>query len=369
MISRFSLFFSLILLGFTAIYFVLSQPTACNDPAGCVWIASNEPVALGLSVITAGLDSSVSLEILQSMEIASQNINANTSSHPFALHPYYSSCLPNVLDQSAIDLSADNQIVAVVGPVCAENTAAFLQRMHSANKPVISPVAYRSTPGETGITFYPDMVQLASQAAAWLDHLGYSKITVSHDVDEQSIAFSAHLCEIFNTHGICKESAAGFSDTQMSQDDAVVQVFLDEANSPRVGSDFSGSVVPQFLVSFSRPQIEAAQNHSTFWIGPQLWNNSQKFLTAYFDIYKSYPTSLASVIIYYNLPLVYRSIKETALTTWDGSWILPMGQFKLRLEQSFFTENRFCVPASNSCDILPFVLYQMTGNEYKLFNP
>jgi len=69
------------------------------------------------------------------------------------------------------------------------------------------------------------------------------------------------------------------------------------------------------------------------------------------------------------LPLVYGLIKETALTTWDGSWILPMGQFKLRLEQRFSTENRFCASASNSCDILPFVLYQMTGIEYKLINP
>jgi len=53
----------------------------------------------------------------------------------------------------------------------------------------------------------------------------------------------------------------------------------------------------------------------------------------------------------------------------DGSWIIPMSQFKLRLEHNFSKENSFCAAASSECAILPFVLYQMTGIEYKLINP
>lgn len=369
MISRFSFFFILVLLGFASIYLVLSQPTACNDPVGCVRILSKEPVALGLSVINTGQVSSVSLEIQRSVEMALQNINASSPGHPFVIHSYFSSCLPNVLDQSAIDLSADNQIVAVVGPACAENSTAFMQRMHNANKSVISPVAYRSTPDENNMSFHPDVNQLASQAAAWIQRLGYTKIKVNHDFDEQSISFSTHLCEIISSSGICNEISAGSDNSQFSQADAAVQVLLDEANPPRVSSDSDNSVIPQILVSFSKPQIEAGQNQSIFWIGPQYWNENQEFLAAYYDTYKSLPVSLASGIIYRELPMVYRVIKETALTSWDGSWILPLGQFELKLEQNFATNNLFCMSTSNNCTILPFLLYRLTGNEYKLFNP
>ena len=339
------------------------------DPAGCVWIGPEDPVDLGLSVFTAGLDRPLSEEIQRSLELFSKNFEGHPSGHAVRLRTYYSACLPNVPVQSTIDLSADNHILAVVGPICAENIADFVQRMISAQKIAISPVAFRSIPGQIGINLDPDINQLVEQTASWIERLGFTRLIINHDIDDQSTKFSSNLCEFFSEKGSCQEIVAGTTESQPGQFDASVEVFLNESNPPMVEQDPSGPVLPKIVISFSRPMVSGEQSLSFFWVGPQNWNENRDFSTAYFAKYGSYPTSFASWILYDRLPRIYNAVRETALTVWDGSWIIPMTKFKQRLVSEFATDEVFCPISSSDCAKFAFVLYQVSGNEYKLFNP
>ena len=157
--------------------------------------------------------------------------------------------------------------------------------------------------------------------------------------------------------------------SQPGQFDASVEVFLNKSNPPMVEQDPSGPVLPKIVISFSRPMVSGEQSPSFFWVGPQNWNENRDFSTAYFAKYGSYPTSFASWILYDRLPRIYNAVRETALTVWDGSWIIPMTKFKQRLVSEFATDEVFCPISSSDCAKFAFVLYQVSGNEYKLFNP
>jgi hypothetical protein len=369
MISRFSLFFSLILIIFISFYAFFSHLPVCTDPAGCISINVEDPVVLGIGVFTTGLDQPVSLEIQNTLELFTKNFEPHPPRHPISIQTYYSSCLPNVPVQSTVDLSADNHLLAVIGPICGEDTADFSRRMVSANKVTISPLPFRSFPGETGISFNPDIDQLAGQAAVWVQRLGFSRIFIIHDVDDQSSTFSSKMCKILRTNGTCDENIVGSSDLQLASYEALVEVFLDESNPPLPDTSLSGSALPKIQVSFSRPAISSEKTLSFYWIGPQAWNENENFSSSYFAAFNSYPSSFAAWVLYSRLPMIYNTVEETSVTAWDGSWIIPMGRFKQRLLSEFAKDDVFCLASTSDCHQVPFVMYQVSGNDYKLFNP
>ena len=369
MINRFLLIFSLLLLIIFSIYALFTRPILCTDPAGCLWIGPEDPVVLGLSGITTGQDRSLSIEIQHSLELFSQNSDTSPTDHPIKFKTYYSSCLPNVPVQSVIDLASDPQILAVIGPICAQDGSDFAQRLAGSQKVTISPIPYRSDSTNGGITVYPDLEQLTAQSAMWVQRLGYSRIILTHDTDSQSKAFSKNFCEIFNAIGTCLDSGSGSNDFQDGEFDAVVQVFLDESNPPSPDSDLLDPLLPKILVSFSRPLIVQDQISTNYWIGPQAWNENLDFSLAYYAEYNNYPSSLASWLLYEQLPKIYNTVRNTAISGWDGSWVIPISNFKQQLESDFASDDIFCLAGKINCSKIRFVLYQVSGNEYKLINP
>ncbi len=369
MVSRFSLFFFLILFGLLAIYAFLSRPPVCVDPTGCIWIGPDDPVDLGVSVFTAGSDRPLSLEIQQSMLLFSQNLSASSPDHPLRIQTYFSSCLPNAPVQSTVDLSADRHVLAVIGPVCKEDAADFSQRMVSANKITISPVPYRGNLSEIGFSFSPDINQFANQAAVWIQSMGYSRIIITHDIDEQSSSFSSKMCEFFRSIGACLDNTPGSTDLPPGPYDASVEVFLDESNPPTLDSFNSGSTLPTILVAFSRPAVNLEQPQTFYWIGPRFWNENKDFSAAYFAKYNSYPSSFAAWVVYDRLPMIYNTIRAVAVTAWDGSLIIPLDKLKQLLDSNFAKDELFCQVSSSDCPEFPFDLYQVSGNEYTLIKP
>jgi len=368
MVSRFSLFFFLIICGLLAIYAFLSRPPVCVDPTGCIWIGPNEPVDLGVSVFTAGADRPISMEIQQSMELFSQDLSAASPDHPLRIRTYYSSCLPNAPVQSTVDLSADSHVLAVIGPVCREDAADFSQRMVSANKITISPVPYRGNLSEIGFSFSPDINQLANQTAVWIQSMGYSRIIITHDIDEQSSSFSSKLCEFFHSNGACLDNTSGSTDLPSEPYDASIEVFLDESNPPILDSSNSSSVLPTILVSFSRPAVNLEQPPTFYWIGPRFSNENKVYSAAYFAKYNNYPSTFASWVVYGRLPMIYNTIRAVAVTAWDGSLIIPLDKFKQLLGSQFAKDDIFCLAASSDCPRFPFAMYQVSGNEFTLIN-
>ncbi len=369
MVSRFSLFFFLILCGLLAIYAFLSRPPVCVDPTGCIWIGPNEPIELGVSVFTAGTERPLSLEIQQSMELFSKDQSASSPDHPLRIRTYYSSCLPNAPVQSTVDLSADSHVLAVIGPICKEDAVDFSQRMVSANKIAISPVPYRGNLSEIGFSFSPDINQLASQTAVWIQSMGYSRIIVTHDIDEQSSSFSTKMCEFFRSNGACLDNTPGSTELPPEPYDASVDVFLDESNPPTLDFLNSSSTLPTILVSFSRPAVNLEQSTTLFWIGPRFWNENKDYSAAYFAKFNSYPLSFASWVVYDRLPMIYDTIRAAAVKVWDGSLIIPMDKLKQLLGSNFAKDDIFCPAASSDCPKFPFAVYQVSGNDYTLIKP
>ena len=127
-----------------------------------------------------------------------------------------------------VDLAADNHILAVIGPICAENSADFAQRMIGAQKISISPVPFRSIPSKYGISFTPNIDQLIDQSTAWIENMGFSRIIITHDIDESIHRIFKKIMRYFQIkRKACQDLNDGSTDPQIYTPEAAIEVFYE----------------------------------------------------------------------------------------------------------------------------------------------
>ena len=115
-----------------------SQPQACVDPLGCVAIAPNGPVRLGVIQALTGKVAPLGLEQLRGLELALDKRGGTILGHPVELVIEDSGCRPEGGANAALRIVSDPSIAAIFGTTCSGDAAAAAQVMTEAGLSMIS---------------------------------------------------------------------------------------------------------------------------------------------------------------------------------------------------------------------------------------
>ncbi len=369
---RFPYLILLLVLALGACASIILMPSACNDPAGCLRLSRSQPIVIGTSILTSGSDRPISLEIQQAAQLAALDISQSFG-FPLTIQPFYSTCLPGEPVPASIDLAAADSVIAVLGPACSEETADFFVRMSRASKAALSPIPWRVTSGTNLLSFSPDRAALVKQAAGWLRHLGYKRLLLLADVDQDSQTFAQELCaQMANILNACTKGMVGEILPPDQPVDALVEVTLGEKPFPMELTQDGSLEVPRVMISLSNPILDPSSPLVDYWIAPRVWLEIKPFLQNYEAAFHNQPTSLAAWAAYDSLKLIYQSLQSTAIKQWDGSMLIPRQSFIQQILKDGKEYDLFqytCMEPGSSCVDFPLVLFQRSGNEYRLANP
>jgi hypothetical protein len=364
---RLSIPFLLSAVLFAVIFIGAPSLPLCTDPLGCIWLGPGAPLEIGVARISSGNGQIVSQEVQQGAEVAIDAL-ASSAGRPIVIRPSYSACIPEMVAQSTIDLAANSQLLAVLGPTCPEETANFWQRMSRTGKTAISPIPFQRPPHPDWPAFAPDLLLLASQAAEQMARLTYIYPIVSASPDDASQTWAGEFCaQLSKKQIICLNGSTGESIPD-------VQVWVSLAPTPSFLAIPSGDSLnlPVIVVSPSVPDVaQTPLSPIQYWIGPAAWNESA-FIRQYQQRFQTAPVSLAAQLAYESMFVIAESARQTAVVLWDGTWIIPRQAFSQQVAQNSPSKGLFrfsCDHSSPDCPVLPLSLYQWAGNEYRLANP
>ncbi|MYL85005.1 ABC transporter substrate-binding protein [Desulfovibrio aerotolerans] len=114
------------------------KPQACVDPLGCVAIAPDGPVRLGVIQALTGKVAPLGLEQLRGLELALDKHGGKILGHPVELVIEDTGCRPEGGANAALRIVSDPSVVAIFGTTCSGDAAAAAQVMTEAGLCMIS---------------------------------------------------------------------------------------------------------------------------------------------------------------------------------------------------------------------------------------
>lgn len=355
-----ALLFAVIMIGATPL-------PLCTDPLGCIWLPPGAPLEIGIARISSGNGQNISQEVYQGAQVAIDT-RSTSAERAILIRLAYSACIPEVLAQSSIDLAANSQLLAVLGPTCPEGASDFWQRMSRSGKTLLSPVPFQHPLNPEWPAFEPDLLLLAAQAAAQIAQLEYIHPLVSASLDDASQAWIGEFCAQLSQKQITCLSG---SPQEPIPD---VRIWVSLAPEPYFLPEDSGSLhdLPLIVVSLSVPPVDPISPVSLqYWIGPTGWNQSA-FASQYQQRFQTLPVSPAAQLAYESVEVIAEAARLTAVVLWDGTWIIPRQAFAQQVARNGPQKGLFqfsCHHSSSDCTALPLSLYQWARNEYRLANP
>ena len=103
------------------------KPQACVDPLGCVTIAPDGPVRLGVIQALTGKVAPLGLEQLRGLELALDKHGGKILGHPVELVIEDTGCRPEGGANAALRIVSDPSVVAIFGTTCSGDAAAAAQ--------------------------------------------------------------------------------------------------------------------------------------------------------------------------------------------------------------------------------------------------
>ena len=114
------------------------KPQPCVDPLGCVTIAPDGPVRLGVIQALTGKVAPLGLEQLRGLELALDKHGGKILGHPVELVIEDTGCRPEGGANAALRIVSDPSVVAIFGTTCSGDAAAAAQVMTEAGLCMIS---------------------------------------------------------------------------------------------------------------------------------------------------------------------------------------------------------------------------------------
>ena len=140
-----------------------SRPASgCTDPLGCVEIPAGNPVILGALLATQGQQAAPGSTSLQSVEQAISN-HGDLLGHPLKLVHLATDCSAESAREAATRLSLEPDLLAVIGPSCAEESGVALPILAVAGIPALSP----GLDPAAAFTLTNQVIQAIQQVAVW----------------------------------------------------------------------------------------------------------------------------------------------------------------------------------------------------------
>jgi len=180
-----------------------SRAATCDDPLGCVSIASGENVRMAALLTLSGPDSPYGIDALRGVEIAiSEKIEI--AGHVIELIPVDDLCTAEGGTQGATQIAGDPQMVGVIGSTCSSGSVPAAKILTENGMLMISPSSTApslTNPQEhqAGFfrTIYNDKAQGKSVAEFAFIVLGLRRMVTLHDGTPYSNELQAAACENF----------------------------------------------------------------------------------------------------------------------------------------------------------------------------
>jgi branched-chain amino acid transport system substrate-binding protein len=125
----------------------------CTDPLGCLEIAPEDPIKIGVIQALSGKISSLGQAQIRGLNLALDNRKGEILGHPVALQIEDTGCTAEGGANAALKIIADPQTAAIFGTTCSGAAATASQAMSAANLTMIS--GNNSAPFLTSIAGHP----------------------------------------------------------------------------------------------------------------------------------------------------------------------------------------------------------------------
>ncbi len=137
----------------------------CADAIGCVEILPGEPIKIGVMQALSGDMAPQGQELLQCVELALSERDNELLGHPIELESADSECSGEGGTTAALKITADRQIMGIIGPSCSGAAATAMDLVSTAGLVMISGSAssplLTSVGGERGTNWQPGFFRTA----------------------------------------------------------------------------------------------------------------------------------------------------------------------------------------------------------------
>lgn len=209
------------------------QPTAapyeCIDAIGCVEVAPGDPIKIGALQTLSGSLGPQGSALLQTVELAVDDRGRELLGHPIELQSEDSLCSGEGGTTAALKITADPQIVGIIGPTCSGAAASAMKLVSEAGLVMISgsstAPSLTTVGGEPGPDWRPGFFRtaqndaLVGRAAATFafEILGVTKAATIHDGDPYTRGLTDTFHQAFTELGgqVVLDAAVNKGDTDM----------------------------------------------------------------------------------------------------------------------------------------------------------
>ncbi len=336
-------------------------PFECTDALGCVTIAPDEPIKIGVLQVLSGELEPAGREQLQSVEVAIADRDGELLGHPLELQSEDSLCSGEGGTTAALKLVADPQMVGIIGPMCSgagataakiiaeaglvtvssSNTAPSLTAVGSEKGPDWQPGYFR--------TAHNDADQGRAAAMFAFQKLDVTKAATINDGDPYTEGLTGVFSQVFTELGgeIVLDETVNKGDTDMrpvltSVAEAGAElvffpVFPPEGNFMTLQAkevegfkDIILMTAEGLLVSPFFEAIDAEDGVGMYFVGPATPTGSayDTFVSNYETIYGAAPNTPFHAHSYDATNVVLAAIEQVAVQKEDGT--LHIGRQALR---------------------------------------
>jgi branched-chain amino acid transport system substrate-binding protein len=206
-----------------------TPPFECSDAIGCVTVAPDERIQLGALQALTGDMGPQGQELLQVTQLALQDRDNELLGHPVALQIEDSKCTGEGGTTAALMLTADPQVVGIVGPSCSGAAASAMEVVADAGLVMVSgsstAPSLTSVGGTRASRWQPGFYRTAQNdamtarlAATYaFEELGLTKAATINDGDPYTQGLTATFAQAFSELGgqVVLDAAVNKGDTNM----------------------------------------------------------------------------------------------------------------------------------------------------------
>jgi branched-chain amino acid transport system substrate-binding protein len=207
----------------------LASPFECTDAIGCLEVGPGEPIKIGGLQALSGDLSLQGGELFQCTELALEDRGGELLGHPIELQIEDSMCSGEGGTTAALKVTADTQLVGIVGPSCSGAAASAMGVVSEAGLVMIasscSAPSLTSVAGEPGSDWQPGFLRTAQNdalvgrtaATFAFQVLGVSKAATIDDGDPYTRGLSDTFTQVFVELGgeVVLSAAVNKGDTDM----------------------------------------------------------------------------------------------------------------------------------------------------------
>ena len=111
----------------------------CTDPLGCVVVGPNDPVVLATLLDTTGPAAELSAEVARGISLALAERDSTILEHSVSLLSFDAGCRAAKGESASQEIATVEEVIAVLGTVCAESAEAALPAIAEAGGVLVSP--------------------------------------------------------------------------------------------------------------------------------------------------------------------------------------------------------------------------------------